>query len=99
MRPEATSAYGLKLLVYEALRYLIAERPEAYSSGCARVQHLHTSAYVSIRQHTSAYVSIRQHTSAYVSIRQHTSAYKGFSVAHLNARQTVDYTHAASFNS
>jgi hypothetical protein len=27
--------------------------------------HLHTSAYVSIRQHTSAYVSIRQHTSAY----------------------------------
>ncbi len=43
----------------------------------ARHGHLHTSAYVSIRQHTlaedtSAYVSIRQHTSAYVSIRQHT---------------------------
>jgi hypothetical protein len=26
--------------------------------------HLHTSAYISIRQHTSAYVSIRQHTRA-----------------------------------
>ncbi len=39
--------------------------------------HLHTSAYVSIRQHTSAYasmsayVSIRQHAKAYVSIRKH----------------------------
>ena len=46
--------------------------------------HLHTSAYVSIRQHTSAYVSICQHTTSallgsirtcYVSIRQHTSAH------------------------
>jgi hypothetical protein len=38
-------------------------------------EHLHSSAFVSIRQHSSACVSIRQHTSAYVSIRQHTSAY------------------------
>jgi hypothetical protein len=36
---------------------------------CLLQHHLHTSAYVSIRQHTSAYVSIRQHTSAYASIR------------------------------
>jgi hypothetical protein len=43
--------------------------------------HLHTSAYVSIRQHTSAYVGDTPnppphlHTSAYISIRQHTPAY------------------------
>jgi hypothetical protein len=50
--------------------------------------HLHTSAYVSVRQHTSAYVSRRQHTSVYARhhweresfyqlalLRLHTSAY------------------------
>jgi hypothetical protein len=51
-----------------------------------RRHHLHTSAYVSIRQYTSACVCwqktlVRQqrrhhlHTSAYVSIREHASAY------------------------
>jgi hypothetical protein len=34
--------------------------PEIFFAADA--EHLHTSAYVSIRQHTSAYVSIRQHT-------------------------------------
>ncbi len=46
------------------------------SSGSAFLvlqRHLHTSAYVSIRQHTSAYDSIRQHASTCVSIRQHMS--------------------------
>jgi hypothetical protein len=55
-----------------------------YENDSAR--HLHTSAYVSIRQHTSAYgcVYVRSnyendsarhlHTSAYVSISQHTDA-------------------------
>ncbi len=50
--------------------------------------HLHTSAYVGIRQHTSgirqAYVSIRQeceahlHTSAYVGIHQHASGIRQY---------------------
>jgi hypothetical protein len=38
------------------------------------VYHLHTSAYVSIRQHTSAYVSIRQHTSASMALRSWASS-------------------------
>jgi hypothetical protein len=33
----------------------------------SRNTHLHTPAYVSVRQHASAYVSIRQHASACVS--------------------------------
>ncbi len=47
----------------ELLRVLAAELAQL-------LQHLQTSASVSIRQHPSASISIRQHTSAYVSIHQ-----------------------------
>jgi hypothetical protein len=72
---------------------------EAAGTRQCLVQHLHTSAYVSIRQHTSAYVSsvdaagTRQclvqhlHTSAYVSIRQHTSAYVSISQLSRSGRE------------
>ncbi len=64
----------------------------------AHASHLHTSAYVSLRQPTPAYVSILQHTSAYAStyastyasIRQHTPAC--FSI-----RQSRQHTHTTSW--
>ncbi len=88
--PEATCELPRKLEVaYVSIRphtsaYVRDLRAPRKMRGCkrcarlraeSRAAHLHTSAYVSIRQHTSACVSIRQHTSAYVSIRQHTPAY------------------------
>ena len=71
-----------RLAVYQA-------EPVSLGLPCERhhwrrdLQHLHTSAYVSIRQHTSRFLGrksskerdfvsllLRQHTSAYVSVRQ-----------------------------
>ncbi len=51
-----TSAY-----VSICTAFLEAHTTKLYEVGEHKLNRLHTSAYVSIRQHTSAYVSIRQH--------------------------------------